>query len=154
MWNDEKSTLSYKTTAHVRIKKMKKYLLLQLLSELLGFALLVVVHNHHGSIDLSNGHVTGWKRRKQKPSQYWSNNIPFTTTMIAKMYIFLFFDVWMSLLFSWRCRAVVTFVNGNQQVQWLLREMRPDDTNLLLQVQVHLISILPSWRFKKKKKRH
>lgn len=38
---------------------MKKYLLLQLLSELLGFALLVVVHNHHGSIDLPNGHVTG-----------------------------------------------------------------------------------------------
>ena len=37
------------------------YLLLQLLPELLGFALLVVVHDHHGCIDLPNGHMTGWK---------------------------------------------------------------------------------------------
>lgn len=37
----------------------EKYLLLQLLSELFGLVLLIVVHNHHGSIDLPNGHVTG-----------------------------------------------------------------------------------------------
>lgn len=37
-------------------------------------------------------------------------------------------------------------MNGNQQIQRLLREMRPDDTDLLLQVQVHMISVLPSWR--------
>lgn len=36
-----------------------KYLLFQLLSKLLGLALLVVVHNHHGGIDLPDGHVTG-----------------------------------------------------------------------------------------------
>ena len=40
-------------------KEMIKHLLLQLLSELLGLALFVVVHNHHGGIDLPNGHVTG-----------------------------------------------------------------------------------------------
>lgn len=35
------------------------YLFFQLLSELLGLALLVVVHDHHGSIDLPYSHVTG-----------------------------------------------------------------------------------------------
>lgn len=40
-----------------------------------------------------------------------------------------------------------TFVNGNQQVHCLLREVRPDDTDLLLQVQVHLISILSPWKY-------
>lgn len=39
--------------------EMSKHLFLQLLSELLGLALFVVVHNHHGGIDLPNGHVTG-----------------------------------------------------------------------------------------------
>lgn len=39
--------------------EMFKHLLLQLLSELLGLALFVVVHNHHGGINLPNGHVTG-----------------------------------------------------------------------------------------------
>lgn len=39
--------------------EMFKHLLLQLLSELLGLVLLVVVHNHHGGIDLPNGHVAG-----------------------------------------------------------------------------------------------
>lgn len=37
------------------------YLLLQLLPELLGFALLVVVHDHHSCVDLPNGHMIGWK---------------------------------------------------------------------------------------------
>lgn len=39
--------------------EMFEHLLLQLLSELLGLALFVVVHNHHGGIDLPNGHVAG-----------------------------------------------------------------------------------------------
>lgn len=39
--------------------EMFRHLLLQLLSELLGLALFVVVHNHHGGVDLPNGHVTG-----------------------------------------------------------------------------------------------
>lgn len=36
-----------------------EHLLLQLLPQLLGLALFVVVHNHHGRIDLPNGHVAG-----------------------------------------------------------------------------------------------
>lgn len=40
-------------------RKEEKYLFLQLLSELLGLALLVVVHDHHGSIDLPYCHITG-----------------------------------------------------------------------------------------------
>lgn len=44
----------------------KKHLFLQLLSKLLGFALLVIVHDHHGSIDLTYGHVTGCKGEGRK----------------------------------------------------------------------------------------
>lgn len=44
---------------HFSELKMFKYLFFQLLPELLGLALLVVVHNHHGGIDLPDGHVAG-----------------------------------------------------------------------------------------------
>jgi len=42
--------------------KTHLYLFFKLLTELLSFVLLVVVHDHHSCIDLPNGHVTGCKK--------------------------------------------------------------------------------------------
>jgi len=40
---------------------MSAYLGLYLQPQLLSFALLKVIHDHHRCIDLSNGHVCVWK---------------------------------------------------------------------------------------------
>lgn len=73
------------------------------------------------------------RRRKQKQSK--------------PLYYYGRRDIWV-VLSNCRYNADVTFVNGNQQVQCFLREMGPDDADLLLQVQVHLIPILSTWKMR------
>lgn len=86
-------------TTEVRKNKEENYLFLQLLSELLGLALLVIVHDHHGGIDLPYRHVTGWEGESR-------NHQTLDMTMIFYYYnyydsnnIFLFFNIqykWLS----------------------------------------------------------
>lgn len=89
-----------------------KHLFLQLLSKLLGFALLVIVHDHHGSIDLTYGHVTGCKgegRKQWDIIHLYQNGNYFTeiTPAMARRVMQYFF-----LLVSHD--VDFTFVNWNQ----------------------------------------
>lgn len=113
------------------------YLLLAHGLQLLGLALPVVLHDHHGCIDLPHRQVRGWGHRV---SSLWVGAPVCTSPAVPGPPLSLPLHPGGTEPEA-RPGLALTLVRGDQQVQRLLGQVGPDGHYFLPQLSVHLLFV-------------